>query len=50
MSENLTKLSDMIKQDVRRLENIAIVTMKDKIDRIVTFRTDEFDRINHRLE
>jgi hypothetical protein len=40
----------MIKQDVRRLENIAIVTMKYKIDRIVTFRTDEFDRINHRLE
>jgi hypothetical protein len=50
MSESLMKLSDMMRHDVGRLENIAIVMMKDKIDKVVSLRAEEFERLNNKIE
>lgn len=50
LSEALRTLTTLIAKDYSIMESLSIVLMKDKIDTTVALRTEEYERLSHRIE
>lgn len=50
LGESLATLVGLLRKDFQSLENLAIMLMKDKIDRTIALRTEEFERLSQRIE